>query len=109
MTKLELQEYLLCDYLQKDTYRECLHIPADIRSLCWNTTDSNSEEKGEEKKNVTDNVTNYVTDKETGGQTGGQRRTKSSEMNVASSEKSSGTCGFGSERTIKSSGTGSIM
>ena len=54
-----------------------------------------------EKKNITD--------KETGGQTGGQRRTKSSEMNVASLEKSSGTCGFGSERTIKSSGTGSIM
>ena len=52
-----------------------------------------------EKKNITD--------KETGGQTGGQRKTTSSEMNVASSEKSSGTCGFGSERTIKSSGTGS--
>ena len=47
-----------------------LRIPADIRSLCWNTVDSIREEKGEEKKNVTD--------KETGGQTGGQKRTKSS-------------------------------
>ena len=66
----------------------------DIHSLCWNTTDSIREEKGEEKKNITD--------KETGGQTGGQRRTKSSEMNVASSEKSSGT---GSGTQAKSSGT----
>ena len=80
----------------------------DIHSLCWNITDSIREEKGEEKKNITD--------KETGGQTGGQRKTTSSEMNVASSEKSSVTCGFSSERTIKSSGTqakssgtGSIM
>ena len=30
-----------------------LRIPADIRSLCWNTTDSKSEEKGEEKTDVT--------------------------------------------------------
>ena len=74
-----------------------MRIPADICSLCWNTTDSIREEKGEEKKNITD--------KETGGQTGGQRKTTSTEMNVASSEKSSVTCGFSSERTIKSSGT----
>ena len=53
----------------------------ETHSLCWNITDSIREEKDEEKKNITD--------KETGGQTSGQRRTTSSEMNVASSEKSS--------------------
>lgn len=30
-----------------------LRIPADICSLCWNTTDSKSEEKDEEKTDVT--------------------------------------------------------
>ena len=66
-----------------------LRIPADIRSLCWNTIDSIREEKGVEKKNITDKETGGQTGGQKSGQTSGQRRTTSSEMNVASSEKSS--------------------
>ena len=35
-----------------------LRIPADIRSLCWNTVDSIREEKGEEKGEEKTDVTN---------------------------------------------------
>ena len=41
-----------------------LRIPADIRSLCWNTVDSIREEKGEEKGEEKTDVTN----KDEGGQ-----------------------------------------